>query len=319
MGDPLTAHSQCPCNNRRAIAMTQAFRWPSYSDFYKSSTYSRFPQEHRSAPGNLQFEMIRVEQDTHDFVDPSVPEVVIAMPLSVAENCTYSWNMGEGWRNELAIPGRVMVIPSCKQSHWKVSGERELLLITVPTATLSKVLYSITSRTITEVFSRLGEKTWEGTFFASAITTLWGLTNSEGPAHRILADATLTSIISGLFIMGGDTQADEKSIALPVWRQKKVEAYVDENLHEEINVFGMAEACGLSGRHFSRAFSEELGLTPHRWLTLKRISRAKELLLKNEMDIAQIADLCGFSNQSHFSRVFKDIVGKPPGRWRATE
>ncbi len=71
-----------------------------YSDFYKTSGYAAFPQEHRHVRGRLQCQMISVEQGAHDFCDPALPETILGLTLTAAANCTWSWNFGDGWRRD---------------------------------------------------------------------------------------------------------------------------------------------------------------------------------------------------------------------------
>ena len=78
----------------------------------------------------------------------------------------------------------------------------------------------------------------------------------------------------------------------------------------------LAEECGLSPRHFARAFRQSTGVPPHRWLMRHRVQRAKELLRRQALSLADIALRCGFADQSHFTRVFSREVGFSPGQWR---
>jgi AraC-like DNA-binding protein len=55
---------------------------------------------------------------------------------------------------------------------------------------------------------------------------------------------------------------------------------------------------------------------PTSWLTKMRVERAKELLKNPRSQLADIALLCGFVDQSHFTRVFSRSEGYSPGRWR---
>jgi AraC-like DNA-binding protein len=78
----------------------------------------------------------------------------------------------------------------------------------------------------------------------------------------------------------------------------------------------LAEECGLSTRHFARAFRQSTGLPPHRWLLRHRVQRAKAMLRSQALPLADVALRCGFADQSHFTRVFGREVGMSPGRWR---
>ncbi|MGE7139272.1 helix-turn-helix domain-containing protein [Luteibacter sp. NPDC031894] len=103
---------------------------------------------------------------------------------------------------------------------------------------------------------------------------------------------------------------------LATWQERRAIAYMDERLDQSFPVAAVAEACGLSVNHFSRAFRRSMGKPPHRWLLDRRIDRARELLRDTTLSLADIALACGFAEQSHFTRVFTRTVGMPPGAWR---
>ena len=81
----------------------------------------------------------------------------------------------------------------------------------------------------------------------------------------------------------------------------------------------LANACGLSSKHFSRAFRQSNGLSPHQWLLQRRVDKAKRVLRDPRVAIADVAIACGFSDQSHFTRVFTRWVGSSPGQWRRAQ
>ena len=88
------------------------------------------------------------------------------------------------------------------------------------------------------------------------------------------------------------------------------------DLDGDISVMVLARACGLSTKHFSRAFRQSTGLPPHQWLLQRRIDKAKQLLRDSRSPLAEVAADCGFADQSHFTRVFTRAVGISPGQWR---
>lgn len=90
------------------------------------------------------------------------------------------------------------------------------------------------------------------------------------------------------------------------------------DMSDRASIASIASACGVSHGLFSRAFKARVGVTPRRWRAEKRIDRAKDLLMGGAMTIVDIADECGFSEQSHLNRVFLQIVGSSPGAWRRT-
>ncbi|WER47521.1 AraC family transcriptional regulator [Cupriavidus sp. WKF15] len=83
-----------------------------------------------------------------------------------------------------------------------------------------------------------------------------------------------------------------------------------------ISVADVADACQLSRSHFSRAFRQSTGKTPHEWLLERRLEQALALLRTTELPIAGIAVSCGFADQSHLTRSLSKKFGVTPGAWR---
>jgi AraC-like DNA-binding protein len=78
----------------------------------------------------------------------------------------------------------------------------------------------------------------------------------------------------------------------------------------------LADAAGLGVRHFSRAFRDATGRSPHQYLLHRRVEEAK-VLIRRGLPLAEVAALCGFSDQSQLTRTFVRQVGTTPGRFRA--
>jgi AraC-like DNA-binding protein len=91
--------------------------------------------------------------------------------------------------------------------------------------------------------------------------------------------------------------------------------FIDENYHEAINLDEISQKAFLSRYHFHRLFSQVYKKTPHQYLTLKRIEKAKDLLSENK----QVTDVCsevGFGSLGSFSVLFKKEIGFAPTYYR---
>jgi AraC-like DNA-binding protein len=77
----------------------------------------------------------------------------------------------------------------------------------------------------------------------------------------------------------------------------------------------LAEQCDLSPYQLLRQFRQQYGITPHAYWSQHRLQMARRLLLGNA-PLADIAQQCGFADQSHLTRAFKRQYGLPPGRYR---
>jgi AraC family transcriptional regulator len=103
---------------------------------------------------------------------------------------------------------------------------------------------------------------------------------------------------------------------LAPWQLRRAYEFIDANLAADPSISDVAEQCGLSSGYFSRVFKRETGFSPHRWLTKRRVERAKQLLREPGLELADIARICGFVDQSHFTHVFSQNENCSPGRWR---
>jgi transcriptional regulator GlxA family with amidase domain len=129
-------------------------------------------------------------------------------------------------------------------------------------------------------------------------------------ASAMVAEAAQT----GDMIQG---RAREASLGgLAPWQAKRVSAHIDANLGDTIPVSYLAQLVTLSAGHFSRAFKQTFGDTPHGHVMRRRVESAKAMMLKSAEPLSQIAYLCGFADQAHFSRTFRKLAGATPLAWR---
>jgi AraC-like DNA-binding protein len=92
--------------------------------------------------------------------------------------------------------------------------------------------------------------------------------------------------------------------------------FMRKNLRRDISRDETAKYAGISPSHFSRLLKERTGRTYSELLRQCRIDLANDLLLTTEQSLAEIADSCGFCDQSHFTRVFQDVKGITPKQLR---
>ncbi|MBE0497407.1 MAG: helix-turn-helix transcriptional regulator [Campylobacterales bacterium] len=87
--------------------------------------------------------------------------------------------------------------------------------------------------------------------------------------------------------------------------------YIQDNLSKEISLDDLSTQTHLSKYHFLRVFAKDTGLTPHQYIIMERVSRAKALTLGgHSLGLASVE--AGFSDQSHFIRSFRKMYGYSP-------
>jgi AraC-like DNA-binding protein len=139
-----------------------------------------------------------------------------------------------------------------------------------------------------------------------------------GAASTLFVDAVALAFVAhvarayaGFFESKGSSGA-----GLAPWQLRRACAFIDAHLQGDLSLSDLARECRVSAGHFGRAFRQAVGVPPHQWLTMRRIERAKRLLMEGDLHLAQIALHCGFVDQSHLTRAFKRCEGCSPGKWR---
>ena len=137
----------------------------------------------------------------------------------------------------------------------------------------------------------------------------------EGRADRLAVDEAFTAALSLMVrrhsrsVPGGRRLGREPA---PIRRARRL---VDASYMQDLTLDQLADVAGLSRFYFLRAFRREVGVTPHAYLTGRRIAAAK-VLLDGDQPLSEVALACGFCDQSHFTRAFKGTTGVTPGQYR---
>jgi transcriptional regulator GlxA family with amidase domain len=97
---------------------------------------------------------------------------------------------------------------------------------------------------------------------------------------------------------------------------RRIREYVEAHLGDSMDLATLAAVAGLSIHHFARGFKQSTGLTPHHYLTQKRVERAQDMLAHSALSLSEIAYAVGFSDQSHLARHFRQMLGTTPGQFR---
>jgi transcriptional regulator GlxA family with amidase domain len=92
--------------------------------------------------------------------------------------------------------------------------------------------------------------------------------------------------------------------------------WIDRHLGEALTASGMARCCRMSLRSFHRRFVAAYGVTPRKFVQLRRIERAQDQLRNSRKSIEQILELVGVSDVASFRRLFQRELGMSPAEYR---
>ncbi len=104
----------------------------------------------------------------------------------------------------------------------------------------------------------------------------------------------------------------------PVTRfSETVLAHVEAHYAEPIRAEDLARAAGCSRSRLFQVFKRSTGMTPTDYVQRLRVNKVKDLLLKTDRTITEIAFSFGFSSSQYFCKVFRKYVGATPGEFRS--
>ena len=117
---------------------------------------------------------------------------------------------------------------------------------------------------------------------------------------------------------GGQSQ-----FAVPVWARpserepvKAAHALVHADPGADLSVPALARHVGLSARHFTRLFQQQVGVGPGRYVENVRVEAARRLLETERTGVAAVATRCGFGTSETMRRAFLRRLGVSPDQYR---
>ena len=108
----------------------------------------------------------------------------------------------------------------------------------------------------------------------------------------------------------------ERSPSLDPRRLQRVLDFIEASLGVDIRLEELAAQACLSSFHFCRLFREATGLSPHRYVSDRRVQAARHELACSNLSLVEIALQFGFGSQANFTRVFRKATSLTPGQYR---
>ncbi len=147
-------------------------------------------------------------------------------------------------------------------------------------------------------------------------TSNWG-SNSLDFKERV-KEITFFKEVKQWFFQGLD-QLEESRVLFSGGVNQVVKhaiAYIEMNYAEEITLEELSKEVGLSKSYLSTMFKKETGRNIVEYVNDLRIKKAKELILKSDLRIFEVAERIGFKDPKYFSKQFKRSVGVSPNDYK---
>ncbi|GAA0448187.1 GlxA family transcriptional regulator [Streptomyces stramineus] len=97
---------------------------------------------------------------------------------------------------------------------------------------------------------------------------------------------------------------------------RDVQHWIAEHPGGDLSVDSLAARANLSPRHFARAFRDEVGMTPGRYVDRIRLEAARRLLEDTADAVEQISRTCGYGTSEAMRRAFVRTMGVAPAEYR---
>ncbi|OYU82968.1 MAG: hypothetical protein CFE24_13460 [Flavobacterium sp. BFFFF2] len=110
-------------------------------------------------------------------------------------------------------------------------------------------------------------------------------------------------------------EMEEPSDEIPFILQKVID-YINENIQNKITSDHLKNLTRWESAHFLRLFKKYVGQTPYKYITSRKMERAKALLTDTDIPIRQISYELGYLNHTNFCRAFKVHTGINPNEFR---
>ena len=91
--------------------------------------------------------------------------------------------------------------------------------------------------------------------------------------------------------------------------------YAAQNYMNEISFSELASVAKVSRSHLSLLFRKETGQTFPAYLTSLRIAKARQIIEREQLPLAEVARLVGYGDYAHFSKTFKKHTGYSPSKY----
>jgi len=134
----------------------------------------------------------------------------------------------------------------------------------------------------------------------------------EDTASAIAMEGLVLEILAE--VARSQTRSDSASV--PHWLKHATDI-VESRFLERLSLAGIASEVGVHYVHLSRQFHKYNRCTIGELIRRRRVQHAAHLLAHTRTSLAEIALICGFSDQSHLSFLFKRYMGLSPSKFRS--
>lgn len=132
--------------------------------------------------------------------------------------------------------------------------------------------------------------------------------------NRLLRESLVYSTMIKLMVRHSKHKGEHQTQASARPQLALVKQFLDDQANANISLEELAVLAGLSPFYLIKQFQRTFGLPPHAYQIQARVRLAKKLIRCGNK-LLDVAQACGFHDQSHLNRHFKRTMGITPGQY----
>jgi AraC family transcriptional regulator len=238
--------------------------------------------------------------------------------IQLAGRARHTRQVGPRQGSGTSVAGKVFATSAMTPVAWSWSGPAEMINVWITPERLNHVLVveGEGDRGPVELLDRF---CIDDPLLAQLGVALRAQGGSPRPFCRLMLAGLVSTLVAHIgqhHSNRGAAAMATRSGGLSPAHLKLVLDHIDAHIAEEIGLDELAALTGKSPCHFLRCFKQSTGISPHRYVTQRRIDHACKLLVAAELSLVEIALACGFADQSHFGRVFRRERDQTPMAYR---
>jgi AraC family transcriptional regulator len=234
----------------------------------------------------------------------------IALSMQLSGSLRLQWKSGSGWQSATTDAGSIVLhgLSGCNESIW--DGTYDRIMCEVIPAHFAELTEGFAGAVV-DVADRWSFKDARLEHLLKVLHVelqqgaptgpLFG--EQVGDAIAMLLAKQYATVKVGLWGTGG---------SIPPPRLKQVLDYIEVHLDQQTHLSDLAQTASMSPFYFACLFKNSMGVSPHKYVTMRRIERSKELLRRSDISIFEIGVRVGYLDPEHFRVVFRREVGISP-------
>ena len=252
----------------------------------------------------------RTERWMRQTLRSAVPQPTLFLSLEPGETIAY------GRKSYRFQPDRaIFSVPG--HEYTRTGGNDKSLIVRVESGLLEREIdarlrrqsrrWLMPSTPISMTAARRAELlSFEAQLRAAAVRGSWGAYGDLGTFEHALA-----GWLAGLVLEAAGAQATNEP---GLERIARVQRWIDAHLDQEITLDRLCAVAGFGPRSLQKAFVAARGLTPHEFVTARRLAAARRRLesASSPVRVSAVALDCGFRHFGRFAVSYRAAFGESP-------